>query len=181
MRAKLDFHGCAVTLGNCCLLMHDPRSTTRSQEYALTKPRSRVLLVDDERGIRVALRRVLAQGGLDVVTAASGEEAIQAIEDEPRFDVVLTDIKMPGMDGLELMRVVRSLDPEVPIVVLTGHRDAQATAALQEAGASTCLDKPVEGDLLLHTLRNLIEDRVPVSESRATSLDERQRARQSKA
>lgn len=121
----------------------------------------RILLVDDERGIRVALRRVLAQGGLEVVTAASGEEAVQALGDEAKFDVVLTDLKMPGMHGVELIGVLRSLDPKVPIVVLTGHRDAQATATLRAAGASTCLDKPVEGERLLSTLRDLIADRTP--------------------
>lgn len=113
-----------------------------------------VLLVDDERGIRVTLQRLLASAGFEVVAADSGEQALVAIRAGQRFDVILTDLEMPGMHGTELIRVVRALDAQVPIVVLTGHRDSERTAKLFESGVWTCLDKPVALDVLIQTLRS---------------------------
>jgi CheY-like chemotaxis protein len=115
-----------------------------------------VLMVDDERGIRVALQRILVTAGFEVEAVASGEQALLLIESGRHFDVILTDLEMPGMHGLELIRRVRARHKLLPIVVLTGHRDAQATARLLEAGVASCLDKPVAGDVLVENLRTAI-------------------------
>ncbi len=108
-----------------------------------------VLLVDDEPGIRLALQRVLISAGFDVVLASSGAQALELIHTGRCIDAILTDLEMPGMHGSELIRNVRTFDPQVPIVVLTGHR---IPGWLPE-GAQLCLDKPVDVDVLVETLR----------------------------
>jgi CheY-like chemotaxis protein len=115
-----------------------------------------VLLVDDERGIRLTLQRILVSAGFDPVAVASGEEALAAIREGKHFDVILSDLVMPDMHGSELVRIVRSLDANVPIIVLTGHCDAQRTTELFAIGVSACLDKPVSVDVLIETLRRVI-------------------------
>jgi two-component system, NtrC family, C4-dicarboxylate transport response regulator DctD len=135
--------------------VHHPQADPVVEEAAMERL-PQVLVVDDERGIRVALHRILVSAGFGVVAVASGHDALHVISDGQRFDVILTDLEMPGMHGLELIRIVRTRDVQIPIVVLTGHRDAQGTTRLFESGVATCLDKPVAGDVLIQTLRGAI-------------------------
>src|SRR6187455_922133 len=81
--------------------------------------RGLILLVDDEPGIARAYARTLGTAGFTVITAADGNEAAQAARDKS-FDVIVSDIAMPGMDGLELLRTVREVDLDVPFVIMTG-------------------------------------------------------------
>jgi CheY-like chemotaxis protein len=118
----------------------------------------RVLLVDDQKAIRTALQRILTKAGFEVVPVASGEEAVRVIEQEKRFDAILTDLEMPTMHGTKLIPLLRSLAPNIAIIVLTGHRDSQCTADLFEDGVKACLDKPVGGDVLVATVRSAIAD-----------------------
>ncbi len=134
-------------LGNAGLLVHHPSGTRSKVELMNRLPR--VLLVDDELGIRMALQRVLISAGFEVSTAGSAAEALEAIASGKRIDVILTDLEMPGMHGLELIRAVRALDANVPIIVLTGHRNP----GWVPQGALKCFDKPVQLDMLIETLR----------------------------
>jgi EAL domain-containing protein (putative c-di-GMP-specific phosphodiesterase class I)/FixJ family two-component response regulator len=108
----------------------------------------RVLLVDDEPLILRAVSRKLVRAGLIAVAVGSAEEALEALE-EGEFDVVFTDINMPGMSGVELLAGVRRLDPDVPIVLVTGNPTVETAMKAVEYGALRYLAKPVPDQELL--------------------------------
>ncbi len=87
-------------------------------------PKGRILAVDDQRYFRELLEGLLSEEGYDVVTASSGEEALRIL-DQSHFDIVLTDLVMPGMDGNDLVHRVKERDPDQEIVVVTGVVDVK--------------------------------------------------------
>lgn len=104
---------------------------------------ARVLVVDDEREIRSLLSRALTQmGGYEVEVAVDGEEALRKVEGDS-FDLVLTDLKMPKMDGLELIAEVAKRHPEILMVVMTGHGTIESALEAMKRGASDYLAKPL--------------------------------------
>jgi EAL domain-containing protein (putative c-di-GMP-specific phosphodiesterase class I) len=105
---------------------------------------AKVLLVDDEPSLRRALGKLLANGGFDVTSASDGREAI-ALVDGGKFDVIVSDIRMPGMDGLSLLREIRARDLDVPVVFLTGSPSMETAMEAVEYGAFRYLTKPVDG------------------------------------
>jgi EAL domain-containing protein (putative c-di-GMP-specific phosphodiesterase class I) len=107
----------------------------------------RVLLVDDDEGLRRALTRVLEGAHHSVRTAEDGAAAVKALAEES-FDVVVSDIQMPGMSGVDLLHVVRSYDLDVPVVLMTGDPSLDTAAAAVEYGALRYLIKPVAHDQL---------------------------------
>lgn len=121
--------------------------TTVEPTPALPATPPRVLLVDDERALRLALGRLLGHAGYEVVTAIDGNEAIAHLAGQP-FDVIVSDIRMPGMDGLSLLRAVRAQDLDVPVVFLTGSPAIETAMAAMEYGAFQYLTKPIDGDKL---------------------------------
>lgn len=106
-----------------------------------------LLLVDDEDGIRRVLGLVLADAGWEVRLAASAEEALTLYQAEP-VPIVLTDIKMPGMDGLELLRTLKSLSPETEVVLMTGHGDLDLAIQGIKLDAADFITKPIRDDAL---------------------------------
>jgi len=102
-----------------------------------------VLIVDDERSIRLSLRTILGNFGFDIVEAARGEEALALVRNE-QFDAVLLDINMPGMGGIEVCRLMRKASPRLPIVMLTiqGSEDRKVEAL--NAGADDYITKPFQ-------------------------------------
>ena len=111
-----------------------------------------ILLVDDEEGIRTVLGISLADAGYDVTTAASGEEALARFA-ERKPDIVLTDIKMPGLSGLDLLERLKAADPEVEVIMLTGHGDMDLAIQSLKRDATDFLTKPVNDDMLEVALR----------------------------
>ena len=108
-----------------------------------------VLVVDDEPDVRLLARLVLTTGGHEVLEAASGEEALASLATGPRPDAVLLDIRMPGIDGWEVLRRLRA-DPDLealPVVIFTAHLSARDEAPA--ASYSHFLTKPFEPDELL--------------------------------
>ena len=103
---------------------------------------ARVLVVDDEAGIREFLAEALGDDDHDVATADCGEAAWTLVEREA-FEVMLTDLKMPGIDGLELLRRVRERQPEVEVIVLTAHGNVDSAVEAMRLGAFDYLQKPV--------------------------------------
>jgi two-component system nitrogen regulation response regulator NtrX len=116
----------------------------------------RVLVVDDERGVREALRQVLEYEGLDVATANSGDEALKLTADfQPHL--VLLDVKMAGMDGLQTLAHLREVDSGLPVVMISGHGSIQTAVEATQLGAYDFLEKPLDTDRILLTLRNALQ------------------------
>lgn len=104
-------------------------------------PSGRILVVDDEPGIRSALGRFLELLGYDVDQAANGAEALQMVR-RRRYDVAILDIRMPGMDGVELMHRAREVTPGLAVVLLTGYATVDTAIAAVKAHATDYLRKP---------------------------------------
>ena len=122
-----------------------------------------ILVVDDEPDVpdlfRQRFRREARAGTYVLHFAASGEEALDQLrgEIEPTLIVVLSDINMPGMDGLELLRRVRERRPELPVMMVTAYGDDERRRRAQEYGAREFVTKPVDFDKLKEQLRQLPE------------------------
>ncbi len=124
----------------------------------------RVLIVDDEKGIREALKQVLEYEEIEVQTCASGHEALR-VYPEFRPHLVFLDVKMEGMDGLETLKRVRELDPHAQVVMISGHGTIQTAVEATQLGAYDFLEKPLDTDRILLTLRNALQHVVLVSEN----------------
>ena len=116
----------------------------------------RILIVDDEPGIRQAVKQVLDYEGMEVRAAGSGGEAITLYPDF-RPHVVFLDVKMAGLDGLETLARLRALDPQAVVVMISGHGTIATAVDATQRGAFDFLEKPLDADRLLVTVRNAIE------------------------
>jgi len=106
----------------------------------------RVLIVDDEEQFRVTTEKILSRRGFQTILAGSGEEAIARVKDKP--DVIVLDIKMPGLDGLETLAEIKKLAPDLPVIMLTGHGSEPSAQTALDQGAFDYLAKPCEIDIL---------------------------------
>jgi two-component system KDP operon response regulator KdpE len=102
-----------------------------------------LLIVDDERSIRVSLRTILANFGFEIVEAARGEEALALVR-TAQFDAVLLDINMPGMGGIDVCRIMRRTAPTLPIVMLTVQDSEDRKVEALDAGADDYITKPFQ-------------------------------------
>ena len=120
---------------------------------------SRILVVDDEKEIRGFLNRALTRmGGFQVELAESGEEALQKIEKES-FDLILTDLKMPKMDGLQLISEIGKSKPETLTMMMTGHGTIDSALEAMKRGASDYLMKPLNLDELMVRIRKVLDEK----------------------
>ena len=120
---------------------------------------SRILVVDDEKEIRGFLSKALPRmGGFQVELAESGEEALQKMEKEP-FDLVLTDLKMPKMDGLQLISEIAKSKPETLTMMMTGHGTIDSALEAMKRGASDYLMKPLNLDELLIRIQKVLDEK----------------------
>ncbi|MFT4977415.1 MAG: DNA-binding NtrC family response regulator, partial [Myxococcota bacterium] len=101
----------------------------------MTAPTARILVVDDEPAVRTALRVNLAKAGYDVQVTSSAEEATEAAQGR-EFDVVLTDVKMPGESGLALLESIKRIQPETRVILMTGHGSVEDAVTAMRSGAS---------------------------------------------
>jgi len=124
---------------------------------------NKVLLVDDEKSIRMSLAQSIELAGFEVTTCASAEAALEQLR--AQWDgVIVSDISMPGMDGLTLMGQISSIDSEIPMILMTGHGDISMAVSAIQQGAYDFLEKPFSPDKLLDVIRR-------ASEKRALSLE----------
>ena len=107
----------------------------------------KVLMVDDEEQFRSTTSKILTRKGYETTMAGSGEEAIDILKKSPH-DVVVLDIKMPGMDGHEALAKIRTMDPDVKVIMLTGHGAVESARESLKHGAFDYLSKPCDIDLL---------------------------------
>ena len=108
---------------------------------ATIKGKIRLLLVDDEVGYLEVLSKRLGKRNLDVTTASTGQQAIQTLRNND-FDVAVVDLKMTDMDGIEVLTIFKKMDPDLAVIILTGHGSEQAAREGIEKGAFDYLTKP---------------------------------------
>jgi DNA-binding NtrC family response regulator len=116
----------------------------------------RILIVDDEERFRTTLGKRLTERDLDVETVGSGEEAIKLIK-EKLFDVVVLDVKMPGMDGIETLAEIKKVNPNLEVLMLTGHASVDSAVDGMRLGAYDYLMKPCEIDILMEKITGAYE------------------------
>ena len=120
--------------------------------------KARILAVDDQRYFRELIAGMLAEEGFEAQTASSGEEALHILENTD-FDIVLTDLVMPGMDGSELVHRIKDRDPEQEIVVVTGVVDVKTAVDAMKLGATDYLLKPFDRRTLSVSLEGILQNR----------------------
>src|SRR5207344_1191850 len=121
-------------------------------------PKPRILVVDDEAAIRDSLRMTLEYEGYDFIGAATGQEGIALAEREAP-DLVLLDVKMPGMDGLEVLDRLRAMNETLPVVVISGHGTIGTAVEATKKGAFDFIEKPFASERVLVSLRNALDQR----------------------
>ncbi|HEX2270314.1 MAG TPA: sigma-54 dependent transcriptional regulator, partial [Pyrinomonadaceae bacterium] len=118
--------------------------------------RKNILVVDDEKSQREILEMILSEEGYDVTTAASGEAALKFARDR-RFDLALTDLKMTGMDGIELLQHLLAFDSSIIVILLTAHGSIESAKEALRRGAFDYLEKPYDKDALLATINRALD------------------------
>jgi two-component system nitrogen regulation response regulator NtrX len=113
----------------------------------------RVLIVDDEESVRNSLEKLLAYEKYMTFAAPDGETALEVVAGE-RVDIVLLDIKMPGMDGIEVLEKIKGMKSDLPVVIISGHGTISTAVDATRLGAFDFLEKPIDMDRLLLTVRN---------------------------
>ena len=129
----------------------------REGEQGSERSRFRVLVVDDAEGIRTYLANLLELKGYDVDTAEDGRRALALLEGGAAPDVIILDVMMPGIDGIETLRRIRELDEEAPVVMLSVVGKASTIVEAMKLGAVDYLNKPFEEDELELTLDKVLE------------------------
>ena len=124
---------------------------------------TRILIVDDELVVRDSLARWFESEDFEVVTAPSAPEALDRIA-HSRFDLALVDIKMPGVDGIELQQRLRQADPDLPVIIMTGYASVETAVKALKNGAYDYITKPFDPDELVHLVRNAVSHRAAEKE-----------------
>ncbi|MEO7446062.1 MAG: sigma-54 dependent transcriptional regulator [Ferruginibacter sp.] len=124
-----------------------------------------ILIIDDEKAIRKTLSEILGFEGYKIDEAADGEEGLKRFS-EKQFDVVLCDIKMPKLDGIEFLEKARVVNPDVPIIMISGHGNIDTAVEAVKKGAFDYISKPPDLNRLLITLRNATEKQNLVKETK---------------
>ncbi len=116
----------------------------------------RILVVDDEAAIRDSMRMILEYEGYEFIGAPTGQDAIASVErDAP--DMVFLDIKMPGMDGLDVLSRIKNISDQLPVVMISGHGTVSTAVEATKLGAFDFIEKPLASDRVLLTIRNAID------------------------
>ena len=124
----------------------------------MNKEIERILVADDDAVIREGLRRILTAEGYDVETVSNGRAALERL-DEKSFKLLVTDLKMPGMSGLEVLQSLRACQPELPVVLITGYAAIDNAVEAMKNGATDYLSKPFANDELISKVKNAMESR----------------------
>ena len=119
--------------------------------------KSRVLVVDDEDALRMVLSAELSSSGYDVTTSSDGDEAITQIQNK-KFDLVLLDIKMPKVDGFEVLKFIKKNSPGVKVIMLTGFADLKNAIESKKHGAEDFVSKPYDLVDLLTTIERVLSE-----------------------
>ncbi len=121
----------------------------------MQKPTLKILVVDDEHLVRWSLRRYLEAEGFETLDAESGVRALEILEKEP-IDILITDLMMPEMNGLELIRKALVMKPELDVLVITANDSTSVIQSAEDAGAKRTFTKPIPFKELSGTIQALI-------------------------
>jgi two-component system nitrogen regulation response regulator NtrX len=131
--------------------------------------KSRILVIDDEAAIRDSLKMILEYEDYEFAGASNGPDGIAQVQRDPP-DLVLLDIKMPGMDGMEVLRKLQAIDPALPVVMISGHGNTSTAVEAIRSGALDFLDKPLSSERVIVTLQNALRQEKLRSENRELKL-----------
>lgn len=130
-----------------------------------------VLVVDDENTVRSVLSEIITSFGYGCVTAADGYEALQLVQ-EKEFGLILSDIRMPKMDGFDLMKEVREIRPDTPFIIITGYTNDYTSDSIFEAGASELIKKPFKISEIKYKLSRFFHERRLYRENKRLLLEQ---------
>jgi DNA-binding NtrC family response regulator len=136
--------------------------------------RSHILLVDDDERLRSAASKVLAAEGYRIVNASSGQEALEKLKEET-FPLVISDLRLPDLDGIALLKEARTLKSDAEVVVITGHGSVEKAVEAMKLGAYDFLEKPLDSTSLLKTVAKALEKQGLASENRRLRRELQQR------
>ena len=136
-----------------------PDNRQRSGDKGATAmDETKVLVVDDEAVIREGVKRILENSGFSVETCATGRMALEMIQ-EQEFQMVITDLKMPGMGGMEVLKTIKILQPEVPVIIITGYSTVDTAVEAMKNGAIDYVAKPFTPDALMEKVDKALEQK----------------------
>jgi len=139
------------------------------KKRTLNTPLARILAIDDETSIRETLRSILETEGYAVEVAQGGKEALEAFKNQS-YDVVLCDVKMQGMDGIEVLVALREIAPDLPVIMISGHGTIDTAVESLRKGAYDYIQKPLDLNRLLVSLRNALDRNSLVAETQRLRL-----------
>jgi len=132
-------------------IRHNYLTTVNATRGGAMRP-GKILVVDDDPEVRMATRDFLSSKGYDVSVAEGGRDALRQLDSSPA-DVVLLDVAMPDMDGLETLKRIVSAHPNVPVIMVTGNADIEITSKVLQLGAADYVPKPFDLDYLNQAIR----------------------------
>ncbi len=132
-----------------------------------TSERERILVADDEEGLRELLTDVLTEEGYTADSVSTGTEALERLQGDTSYDLLLLDLKMPGISGIEILERLRSNGNDVPVIMITGYGTSSSAIRAMQMGAYDYLIKPFENDEVLVVVRRLFEHQALASRVRA--------------
>jgi CheY-like chemotaxis protein len=136
------------------------KPAARIQKEKAMNASRKVLVVDDDPAVRKSIDRVLSSKGYAVITAENGEEAMRKLNEE-KYDLVYTDIRMPGISGLEVAEQVKARKPWTPVVIITGYGTDAAEARAKAAGVSSFVHKPLSPEMIEGSARDALAAPAP--------------------
>lgn len=147
----------AFSLIRSYVLLEDEMATA-VEDVVSVKTKGRILIVDDEPVIRDSLGKWFTSEGYTARPVASGREALETIR-QMDFDIALLDIRMPGMDGMELQARLHEAAPDLPVVIMTGYASVDTAEQALKRGAYDYIAKPIDPDELSHLVDKALEHR----------------------
>ncbi len=121
--------------------------------------KGRILVIDDEEIVRLSCKRTLVPEGYEVDTAASGKEGMELFE-KSKYDLVLIDLKMPGIDGIEVLVNIKRQHPEQNVMIMTGYDTIEHIVESISSGAAHYLEKPFTPDTLIERINEVLGERI---------------------